>query len=257
MTHAAESTHYYTRDGEPAYTVTAKAGHERPTNVSDARKLGLLPSVTTILQCAAKPALERWKAEQLMLAALTLPRNDGEVEKEWIARVWNDSKETARKAAERGTAIHAAIQSHLESGGADSQYHQHCLAVRRALADSFGDIPWLVERSFGHPLGFGGKVDVHSPAGVVCDFKTKEFAPDTKMDTYPEHAMQLAAYRHGLGLDGARCAIGYVSVTHPGLVRVLEIPEPDIAKGWKCFYSLLHFWQARTGYTSAFEKLAA
>jgi hypothetical protein len=108
VTHIAESLHWYTRDGEPAYEVPAAKGGMRPTTLRDARKLNLVPSVTTIIRCAAAPGLELWKANQLMMAALTLPRRDGEAEKDWLSRVVQDSKEQARKAAARGTAIHAA-----------------------------------------------------------------------------------------------------------------------------------------------------
>jgi hypothetical protein len=73
MTHAAESLHWYDRDGKPAYTVKAKDGSDRPATLRDARKLNLVPSVTTIIRCAAAPGLELWKANQLMMAALTLP----------------------------------------------------------------------------------------------------------------------------------------------------------------------------------------
>src|SRR5690349_12080652 len=41
-----KSAHWYTRSGEPMYTVTAKDGSQRKTDLRDARKLGLVPSVT-------------------------------------------------------------------------------------------------------------------------------------------------------------------------------------------------------------------
>ena len=104
----SESCHYYDRNGEPRHTVVGKNGVERNSNLGDARKHGWLPSVTTIMQAAAKPGLERWKATQLMMAALTLPRQDGEAEPTWIDRVITDSKEQAKQAAKRGEAIHAA-----------------------------------------------------------------------------------------------------------------------------------------------------
>jgi hypothetical protein len=71
--------------------------------------------------------------------------------------------------------------------------------------------------------------------------------------------MQLAAYRQGLKLPdkNARCAIVYVSTTVPGLARLIEIPQEELVKGWRMFYSLLHYWQAKTGYTSAFERAMA
>ena len=89
---SAESVHWYRKDGAPQYTVKAKDGSDRPTTLRDARKMSLVPSVTTILKIAAKPGLEAWKQEQMLLAALTLPRLDGESEKDMVARIVADSK---------------------------------------------------------------------------------------------------------------------------------------------------------------------
>jgi len=111
---SAESVHWYKQDGGPQYTVKAKDGSDRPTTLRDARKLNLVPSVTTILKIAAKPGLEAWKQEQMLLAALTLPRNAGETEKDLIARIVADSKETAKRAAERGTRVHESIEAWFE-----------------------------------------------------------------------------------------------------------------------------------------------
>jgi hypothetical protein len=261
MAHAAESTHYYSRDGKPAYTVKAKAGHDRPTTVADARKLGLVPSVTTVIRCAAAPGLEYWKTQQAILAALTLPKVDGEAEDAYLSRILSDSKEQARKAAERGTAIHAALQDSYERGFPEEEFIPYVQGASSELL-TWSKLPhmaWTAERAFAHPLGFGGKVDLSCDGFGVADFKTKEFDEETAktLKTWDEHAMQLAAYRHGLGMDKARCAIVYVSTTQPGLAKLIEIPEEELQKGWKCFYSLLHFWQAKNGYVSAFEKALA
>jgi hypothetical protein len=258
MTHAAESTHFYRRDGSPCYTVKAKDGSDRPTNLRDARKLGLVPSVTTIIKCAAAPGLERWKRDQMLHAALTLPRGATESEAAWLERVWTDSGETARKAAERGTAIHAAIQGWFEEVQPDPVLDPHVKGALNALGEWYPDWAWDAERSFACELGFGGKVDLsHHAAALVLDFKTKEFSDPDALKTWDEQAMQLAAYRHGLGVPNARCAIVYVSVTVPGLAKLIEIPEADLVKGWKCFYSLLQFWKAKSGFDSSFEKALA
>jgi hypothetical protein len=79
----------------------------------------------------------------------------------------------------------------------------------------------------------------------VADFKSKEFGPDADLATYPEHAMQLAAYREGLNLPTARCAICYVSVSVPGLSRLIEIPEDELSRGWEMFTYLLGYWKAK------------
>lgn len=244
MTHAAESTHFYTQDGEPAYEVpNASKGGMRPTTVRDAKKLGYLPSVTTIIRCADRPALTNWMVDQGILAALTLPRNAGELEADWLKRVKQDSREQARKAAERGTAIHAAIQGHYEGQQPSEADWPYVQGAMKAV----GLGTWEPERSFAHKLGFGGKVDL-SNDGMVLDFKTKEFGHDDDLRTWDEHAMQLAAYRQGLNVQKAKCAICYVSVNNPGVARMIEIPEDELERGWNCFMALLLFWQAKNRY---------
>ena len=258
MAHVAESTHWYDRAGNPAYTVKAKDGTERPTTLRDARKLDLLPSVTTVIRCADKPALTNWMVDQGILAALTLPRNVGESESDWLKRVKQDSKEQARKAAARGTLIHGAIQGHYEGTPPDTEYWPHVQAATHEVAGWSPDSEeWVAERSFACRMGYGGKVDLSAfdmDSGFVLDFKTKEFAPGDDLKTWDEHAMQLAAYREGLGYPDARCAIVYVSVTHPGIASLIEIEEAELKKGWKCFYSLLQFWKAARGYDASFER---
>jgi hypothetical protein len=260
MTHAAEWGHWYDRDGASRYTVIGKNGKERPTTIRDAKENGWLPSVTGVIKCAAAPGLERWKLDQMLHAALTLPRKDAEAEADWIKRVWQDSQETAKKAAERGTAIHAAIQGFWQKETPDATYTPHIQGVCAALEDHFKLDPEcaIVEQSFASPLGYGGKVDFccTSPYFVV-DFKTKEFGPDDDLKTWDEQHMQLAAYRHGMEMPQARCAIVYVSVTNPGLCRLIEINEPELTRGWRCFYSLLQYWKAVKGYESSFDRLMA
>ena len=260
MAHAAESLHWYTRSGETAYTVKARDGSDRPATLRDARKLNLVPSVTTVIGCCAKPGLERWKLDQMMHAALTLPRRPDEPEAAWIDRVWTDSRETARKAAARGTAIHAAIQGHFEGEAPAADMYDYVRGAVKALMDWYGNLnfDWIPERSFACQIGFGGKVDLHAP-GYVCDVKTKEFDQDDDLKTWDEHAMQLAAYRQGLGMPQARCAIVYVSVTNPGLVRLMEIKEDELQAGWRMFLGLLQYWQAKNKYVSSWmpEKVAA
>lgn len=258
MTHAAESMHWYGRDGSPQYTIKGVNGNERPPTLRDARKLGLVPSVTSIIRCAAAPGLEMWKRDQVLMAALTLPRKPEESEADWLKRVVQDSQEQGRKAADRGTAIHAAIQGHYEGVPPEQDYWLHVNGAIRALIGYAPSAKWVAERSFASLMGFGGKCDLYSvdPA-YVCDFKTKEFGPEDDLKTWPEHAMQLAAYREGLLVPDALCAIVYVSVTVPGLVQVIEIEPEELEKGWKMFQGLLTYWQAKSGYMSAFEEAVA
>jgi hypothetical protein len=252
----SEQGHWYAVDGTPMYEIIGANGNKRPTNLRDARKLNLVPSVTGIIRCAAAPGLENWKAEQLMLAALTLPRNPDEVESAWLDRVRHDSRETARKAAERGTAIHAALESYYGGISPSEEFAAHVQGTMEEVANVTRLSGWIAEKSFCHPLGYGGKNDLHNPAWCL-DFKTKEFKADDDLKTWDEHAMQLAACREGLNIPNALCGIVYVSVTVPGLARLLVIEEEKIQQGWEMFKSLLSYWQVKNNYRPVFEKVAA
>lgn len=240
---ASESNHWYTRDGVPRYTVIGKNGKERATTLRDARTENLVPSVTTILNVASKPALIQWLQKQVLLAALTLPRKPEESEDEYIARIMDDSKEQGRAAADAGTDIHASIQGFYE-GAVINRHQQHVQGCVNVIREHFGEQAWIAERSFGHELGFGGKCDLHA-TNIVVDVKTKEFSDPNKVDAYDEHLMQLAAYRVGLGMPGARCANVFVSRSVPGLVKVVEWSAEDLTRGWQMFSALLKFWQLK------------
>jgi hypothetical protein len=238
-----DTGHWYTKDGAPAYTIEGKTG-VRNTTLRDARKLGLLPSVTTINGLLSKAGLDTWKQQQVLLAALTLPRMEGEPEQEWLSRVMQDSKATGREAAERGTAIHAVIEAYFDQVYMPEK-PAYLDAIDSALKNAFGNQLWLPEKSFGHPLGFGGKCDLMAKSGFIVDFKTKDTDLD-KVDVYFEHEMQLAAYREGLGVPTARCAIIFVNGT-TNQVKLIEIEEQKLQNSWECFQHLLRVYQIKNG----------
>ena len=247
----SESGHWYTRDGEPAYTTIGANGKVRNTTLRDAKKLDLLPSVTTIIGVAAKPGLQTWLQNQAILAALTLPRKEGEEESEYLSRVLSDSKAQGREAADRGTYIHGILESFFDGMLLES-VPQYCHAVEKELKVAFGNRLWIPEKSGSHELGFAGKVDLCAKGDkvkgippVVVDFKTKE-TPLEKVVPYEDHIMQLAAYRELLGFSDARCAIVFVNgLTNEA--KLCEISEEELQKGLKCFFHLLRFYQIKSG----------
>ena len=253
-----DSGHWYAQDGSPAYTQpnASKPGESRPTTIRDAKKLDLVPSVTGIINMAAKPALERWKLQQLMMSALTLPAVDGESVSDYEARLWEDSNAQAKEARDKGTEIHGYIESFFVDGShADNPYVD---AVSQAICFEFGPQEWLPEKSFAR-LGFGGKVDLHSK-NVVIDYKTKDFTEKDmfrwKKDgskgspvsfTYIENKMQLSAYRKGLNLPDAIIANVYIAreLQEDGTALVkVEIHTGD---NWPEFECLLKYWKLIKG----------
>ena len=234
----SESGHWYAADGTPAYRIIGKNGKERNTNVKDARERGFVPSVTTVLNIIAKPGLTNWLQQQVLLAALTLPRIESESEDNWLERVISDSKSTGRDAADRGTQMHGVLER-FYSGERDD-YPRYVDQIDASIKIHFGhDQTWEAERSFAYE-GFGGKVDLIAE-NIVIDFKSKDKLD--KVEPYHEQLMQLAAYRVGLGKPTARCANVYF--TAAGDVKLIEHSEDDLAAAWACFQYLLAFYKRK------------
>ena len=237
-TNDSEAGHWYKQDGTPAYRIEGKNGKERNTTVRDARALGLVPSVTTVLGLVAKPGLNTWLQQQVLLAALTLPRIAGETEENWLERVMTDSKSTGRDAMDRGTMMHGVLERFYR--GEQDDYPVYVDQVDASIRIHFGhDQQWEAERSFAYE-GFGGKVDLIAE-NIVIDFKSKDKLD--KVEPYHEQLMQLAAYRHGLGKPTARCANVYF--TAAGDVKLIEHSEDDLAAAWDCFQYLLAFYKRK------------
>ena len=234
---ATSGGHWYALDGTPRYTIIGANGKERPTTVRDARKLGLVPSVTTILKLAAAPNLVKWMKEQVAKAAYSERPREGESEADYMARILPLAEEVARKARDKGTEIHGAIEK-LDRHG---PYSAHVDAAMGAVSEWAGMMDWDSERSFASPLGYGGKLDLSAP-GFVCDFKTTD-KPLSDLKTWPDHRRQLAAYRMGLDMPDARCAICYVSSVVPDS-RLIELDSEELEQGWEEFKALLAFYKA-------------
>jgi hypothetical protein len=251
---ARESGHWYDRDGTPRYEVRAKDGSMRNATLRDARKFGWYPGVTSIIKCAAAPGLETWKQNQVLLAALTLPRLEGENDESFCKRIMQDSQEVGRKARDKGTLIHAAIQGHYEGQAPDVDMLAYVQGVAECIRQNCGERKWIAEKACAHELGFGTKSDLHAFGGDrFLDFKGSDFTKEemASLKTWDEHAMQLAATRKALGYETGDCAIVYVSRTVPGLARLIWIDEDDLRRGWEMFCGLHAYWCAKSNYYPA------
>ena len=260
-----ESGHWYDQEGRPQYTIKGANGKIRNTTLRDARKMKLVPSVTTVEKVIAAPQLTNWMVDQAIMAAMTCPRPDGMTDEEYVKLVKDDSREQAKQAAELGSSIHGAIELYLTTGKYPEEYRPHVEAtwdIMLALAGYETDEDpegqqWYAEQSFTHKvLGFGGKVDAIYTMGdgIVADFKTKAFDHDSLPRGWDNHARQLAAYRQGLNMPKAKCYNIFISTSVPGLVHVHEWKEEEIRKGGEQFVAALGLWKALKGYDSGDSK---
>jgi hypothetical protein len=205
-----DAAHWYQRDGVPLHTVPSAKGEPRPTTLRDARKLGLLPSVTNILGVIAKPELTAWLQEQAVLAALTLPRVAGESEDVFAKRVVADSLTTRDGAADFGTAFHHGAERvartlEVDPGNPLAPWLRHYRDWYQANALK---LHWTERVLVNLELGYAGTADLlieHPIHGLtLVDLKTqgvKAQADGVRAvpATYKSWGYQLAAYRRALG----------------------------------------------------------
>ncbi len=201
---STEGSHFYYRDGRPCYTVPyadPRKG-ERATTLADARKLNLLPSVTTILKCLHKEALVNWLVEQACLAVLTSPRNDGEELDAFVQRVLHTEKvqdQESQIARDKGTAIHNAIEAKFSGLEADAEIWPLAAPAYNEIAKrgrTVGVEKCLVGK------GYAGRADLiqENDELWVLDWKTAKKLP-TK-GAYREHILQCAALAFALANGG-------------------------------------------------------
>lgn len=254
---ASEGGHWYTRSGECCYQIKGANGNMRDVTLRDARKLGLLPGVSSILKMEHKDALQRWLVDQAYMAALTLPPIPGETLDQFKARCKVDAAAQADKARDRGTQLHAALQGHFEGAPLNAEDAPFVIPVVDWLAERFGrNHLWIAESSFGCELGYGGKADLRSAqVPIVIDFKFKDIDKDhDKQLAYSEHGMQLWAYDHGFGYGGKAIKLNlFISSTAPGVIFPHEW-GPETANEFEAFKCLLRLWQIRKGYDSSFSR---
>ena len=255
------SEHWYDQSGKPCYEVLKADGKSmRGTTLADARKLALVPSVTTVLGVLAKPALETWKVRQGILAALTLPKLADETEDAYLSRILSDSGQQAKDAADEGTRIHDAIERDFKGLVVEERYRPHVAGVRAKLREIFPEVnDWISESSFCHVIGYGGKVDLHSPStGIVVDFKGKDGDfTDGKKLAYDQH-WQLAPYQKGLCPNKcAACANLFFSRTHPGIVASHVCSVKEMQEGWAVFQAALQVWKTIKRYDPSTQAQAA
>lgn len=244
-----ESCHFYAKDGTPAYTQPKKGGGIRPTTIRDARKLGLLPSVTTILGCMAKPGLDYWKQRNAIHAALTTPRLDGENEDAFCERILaSDVHSVSDAAKERGTQIHAAIEIALGGKVIERELEPFVTPVLASLK-SFGKVVQCEKSIVGN--GYAGKLDALFDDGewlTVVDFKTCSKLPDSQ---YDEHLLQLAAYVAPVveqTKKKARSCNIYIDSANAGAIKVITNTPDELNEAYGAFFDILKFWQWKNSY---------
>lgn len=198
-TYASKSDHWYSLEGEPRHEIPTVDGKKmKKATLADARRLNLLPSVTTIIDAILrKPALEAWKTEQAVLACLTAPRKEGETDDAFVHRVLQEEEQhmqEARAAADFGKILHDAIDSIFQGKEIDPELRGWVMPAVEAVIQ-YGTVRGTELVLVGD--GYAGRTDLllDGPGSEwLWDYKTTKKLPDPNKGAWLEHRLQLAAY---------------------------------------------------------------
>ncbi len=154
-----ESSHWYDQEGSPCYEVSRKDGRGmRPTTLADAKKLGLVPSVTSVMSIRAKPQVEVWKQNHILETVCknyNIPKPPirdlarafkSEIIYDWYDEsylenimIWKNyvikqTEEVLNSAAKRGTQIHDQLEKFFLGKKVPAKYSKYINAVNKELS---------------------------------------------------------------------------------------------------------------------------
>lgn len=201
-----ESSHWYHRSGEACHQVPyadpKRQGEMKNTTVTEARKMGLLPSVTNIISLLGKPQLTAWQIEQAVLAAWDL-RLDPSADigySDWGKKVVEGSKTIVKDAAQFGTRLMDAIEQFTMEGDRsdDPQLQPFLKEFIYWFEQNVEEVIWSEKTLVGD--GYAGRQDakwrIKDHGVLTLDVKTRkpEKQGSKRIRVYDEDKLQLCAY---------------------------------------------------------------
>ncbi len=216
----------------------------RDTTIRDARKLGLYPSVTTILQMLSKFGLSDW----LIKTTLEVVYNNQFLLNNTIDMFVTKTNGMAKKvmeiAPDEGTRMHKILED-VFNGDKDRAI---LFDNDRAMVEAVD--AWIAKMQFKvlhtetklvpDKCGYGGTIDLiceDNRGGLVfVDFKTVETKKKKVFKPYKDHLLQLCAYRKGFSPEHrARQFNLYISRDEMGKIIPYEHTIEEMAmydEGW-------------------------
>lgn len=257
----SQGGHWYTRDAAPKHMVGAAKGGLRPTTLRDARKLELVPSVTSIFKILAKPGLERYKHMQLLLACEAHPRQDNESDADWMKRAQGYADQDVGEAAKLGSRIHDALDQSFDGVECPEELKCYVTPTLEWLQDKgivMGEREIVVVKN---SEGYAGRVDAIATGkggtNFILDFKTRRTKAGQKIVPYDGQAAQTAAYAAAyFGLNTPEDFIDkriwganlYISTTEMGRIEGVPYSPEMMAEEYDVFLACCKLWRHQTKY---------
>lgn len=253
--------HWYNKEGKACHFQPTKKGAanpERPTNIKDARKLKLFPSITTILKTLNIPSLERWKQTKIVEACFNRPPIGGEDYSEYESYILRNAFDGVSDAASLGTRIHANINSIVK--GQEMQHKDETDYAILAM-DAVTKLGLHVEESeitvVNEKHGYAGTTDLAFTKGKYCgivDFKSTRTKEGEPIHRKLDHIAQIAAYHVGFWTKGESIVnhtIGYniyISTTEKGRIDVVEYDADCLRSNFEFFLNTCAIWRHKNEY---------
>jgi hypothetical protein len=251
----SQGSHWYSLEGEACHQIAkAKGDGMRNVTVTDARKLGLFPSVTNILGVLAKPGLDKWKLQQVAKAAFNRPPDGKESEEYFTDRIIESAFDQVVDAADFGSRIHDALEKIFEGEPVEEElvpYVQPTLDWKREKGLTFTHREITLVNA---GEGYAGRCDVIAKGKkgqlVILDYKTRKTKEGEKVTTYDGQGMQLAAYAVAhwgeAMLEKVTAANVFISTTEPGRMEVCK--HDDLVSEWHAFKAACLLWRKMKGF---------
>ena len=233
-------SHYYTKDGELI-----------DGDLRAARRVGGLPSPTTVLNILGSPGLKYYFRRQMFESTATTPRLAGESDDDYFDKCCRHADEHGQAARDKGGDFHSLVQS----------FHEHQLNGRtlvvplgHPLAPQFDAYVGWYEKNVRRSLmveqavigqGYAGRVDHVAEmvdGRVAClDTKTQDTKKKGKFSYYSNWAIQLGAYAGACKPMPDVLISVAVSSNCPAVVEAYEWPKSP-AYYYGIFLGLLKYW---------------
>jgi hypothetical protein len=251
----SQGSHWYSLEGEACHQIAkAKGDGMRNVTVTDARKLGLFPSVTNILSVLAKPGLDKWKLQQVAKAAFNRPPDGKESAEYFTDRIIESAFDQVVDAADFGSRIHDALEKIFEGEPVEDElllYVQPTLDWKREKGLTFTHREITLVNA---GEGYAGRCDVIAQGKkgqlVILDYKTRKTKEGEKITTYDGQGMQLAAYAVAhwgeAMLEKVTAANVFISTTEPGRMEVCK--HDDLVSEWHAFKAACLLWRKMKGF---------
>jgi len=253
-----QAGHYYTQDGQSAHVIIGKNGNERNTTVADARKLGLLPSVTSVLGIMDKPQLTSWRISVAIESALTLPKRDDESLDEYARRVVEDSKEQTRKAAEHGTRMHEQAENILmgRAVSKDEDLQPYIKTFKKWADANIEKTYWCEKALVG--AGYAGRCDAYvrmrGIGDAIIDLKNRKVSPRYS-PFYNTDTAQIYAYIAACENPKAAGVSVVLASNDPELIKHKVWDKEELHEAGIAFQAMLKVWAWAKQYVPPGMKL--